>query len=478
MKKLICLAFVLILVPGVLAFAQANHTVRMTDEGFEPRELTVNQGESVTFVNEDNVDRWPASNFHPTHTLYPEFDPLKGISAGESWTVKFEKAGTWRMHDHLIPHMTGTITVLGNPDGTNTAGNGPATSTEESGGGLFSGIKNFFINIWKKITGGNNEASTSLGNVEENLLSEFNGLNEKEKYTWLEDISVKEDPETAWRYIKAAYETSRGVTGNPHDMAHLVGQLLFKERGFDGLSTCDPSFAFGCYHGLMEVAFDKDNPREFKANLEKANDGCEAIGTTTSPTYWSCIHGIGHGIATFREYDMELSMDDCDFLPTGFQTYCRDGVFMEFSISAPPSFYDRENPLYPCTVVAENAKSACARSQSKVMMSKFDMELKDVAATCIDSGNTNITYHCIDSLGYYVGQTSGGDEDRIILGCKTIEDNPSAAQCLAAAAGELVFQDYIGWHDSVKEICGSVEGNYRTLCEKRVEQVKKSYGRD
>src|SRR3989344_8432819 len=102
--------------------------IRMTDNGFEPKELTVTECDEVLFINNDDTDRWPASNFHPTHTLDRDFDPLKGIPPGSSWKHTFSKVGTWRMHDHLIPHFTGTIVVLEDPGKTVVKENASSTS--------------------------------------------------------------------------------------------------------------------------------------------------------------------------------------------------------------------------------------------------------------------------------------------------------------------------------------------------------------
>lgn len=86
-------------------------TVIMKDDGFEPSELTVEKGTRVEFVNEGENDHWPASDFHPTHGIYSEFDPLEGVPPGARWSFDFDKAGKWRMHDHLFPGYRGTITV-------------------------------------------------------------------------------------------------------------------------------------------------------------------------------------------------------------------------------------------------------------------------------------------------------------------------------------------------------------------------------
>ncbi len=90
--------------------ATAN-TVEMISAGFNPTSLTVNLGDTVTFVNKDTAPHWPASNAHPTHTIYPGFDALKPLSTGESYSFTFTKIGAWNYHDHLNPSLVGTIVV-------------------------------------------------------------------------------------------------------------------------------------------------------------------------------------------------------------------------------------------------------------------------------------------------------------------------------------------------------------------------------
>lgn len=85
--------------------------IKMTDAGFQPSEVTVKKGDAVELKNEGTKDHWPASAIHPTHLVYPEFDPKQGIKPGESWSFTFDKIGEWRFHDHLFPTSTGKVTV-------------------------------------------------------------------------------------------------------------------------------------------------------------------------------------------------------------------------------------------------------------------------------------------------------------------------------------------------------------------------------
>lgn len=93
--------------------------VEVTSSGFSPSTLTINASDTVTFVNRDTLTHWPASDVHPTHTLYPEsggcigskFDACRGLEQGEIFPFTFNVAGTWTYHDHLSPGFTGTIIV-------------------------------------------------------------------------------------------------------------------------------------------------------------------------------------------------------------------------------------------------------------------------------------------------------------------------------------------------------------------------------
>ncbi len=85
--------------------------VLMNNEEFNPRGMTVKVCTKVTFKNVGSEAHWPASNLHPTHGIYPEFDPQQGINPQYSWSFVFDKVGAWKFHDHLNPQIVGTINV-------------------------------------------------------------------------------------------------------------------------------------------------------------------------------------------------------------------------------------------------------------------------------------------------------------------------------------------------------------------------------
>ena len=90
---------------------EAAATIHRLTDRYEPKDVTIKQGETVSFVNDTDGFHWPASNVHPTHSIYSEFDPREPIGPGETWSFTFNQAGSWKYHDHLRANLVGTITV-------------------------------------------------------------------------------------------------------------------------------------------------------------------------------------------------------------------------------------------------------------------------------------------------------------------------------------------------------------------------------
>ncbi len=88
-----------------------KHEVTCSAEGFSPAVLSIKVGDIVTFTNKSKKGFWPASNSHPVHTDYPEFDAKKEIANGKTYEFTFTKAGEWGYHNHLNPKMIGVVVV-------------------------------------------------------------------------------------------------------------------------------------------------------------------------------------------------------------------------------------------------------------------------------------------------------------------------------------------------------------------------------
>ena len=96
-----------------------EHTIEITSSGFSPRQVTIGLGDTVVFVNKNTAPHWPASDIHPTHSVYPEkggcigskFDACEGLKQNEKYEFTFFQGGSWCFHDHLNPGLTGCVDV-------------------------------------------------------------------------------------------------------------------------------------------------------------------------------------------------------------------------------------------------------------------------------------------------------------------------------------------------------------------------------
>lgn len=88
-----------------------THTVTYTSSGFSPSSLTINAGDAVHFVNNTSGTMWVASDPHPMHSDYSEFDAQKGYASNTTYSFTFDEAGTYEYHDHQHASMRGTIIV-------------------------------------------------------------------------------------------------------------------------------------------------------------------------------------------------------------------------------------------------------------------------------------------------------------------------------------------------------------------------------
>ncbi len=97
--------------PTATETAPVTETViTYSEDGFNPANLTVKVGNTVTVKNTSSQSMQLESDPHPTHTKGSKLN-AGVIAAGESDTFTVYKIGTFGYHNHLNPNQTGTIIV-------------------------------------------------------------------------------------------------------------------------------------------------------------------------------------------------------------------------------------------------------------------------------------------------------------------------------------------------------------------------------
>lgn len=90
--------------------------------GFSPKSITINKGDTVTFVSQSG-QMWVGADEHPSHTGYdgtsrqehctggPSTTSFDQCSVGSSYSFTFNKTGTFDYHNHVGSAQVGTVIV-------------------------------------------------------------------------------------------------------------------------------------------------------------------------------------------------------------------------------------------------------------------------------------------------------------------------------------------------------------------------------
>src|SRR3989344_901625 len=223
-------AFILIAFPSVAgAHAPEELLVRMTADGFVPEEIEVHAGDTVTFLNEDAREHWPASNLHPTHTAYPGssidkcgtdeasriFDACRGLPSGETYSFIFDTPGSWKYHDHLAAGESGTITIAGEPGEDEPAAE-PGFSLGAWLAGLWEGIVRWFERLYYALRPSALDAALAGVSLLDAAHEDGPALER-----WLSLIGTKE-------YMERMREEAESTGLDCHTPAHVIGRASYE----------------------------------------------------------------------------------------------------------------------------------------------------------------------------------------------------------------------------------------------------------
>lgn len=337
---------------------QTIFTVTYTADGYSPDQLEVPLGATVVFKNEFTVPMWTASDPHPTHTDYAEFDSKQNIGTGESYSFIFTKSGTFGYHNHARSIDRGVVRVTSNAQLPNI----------------------------DKTTEGRRAV--------------------RDKYT---SQFVPGDPSSIYT-VMGAIEANNALARDCHDMAHDLGHRAYELYGFSGAMTfgdpnrlsntsTDDICAGGYMHGILEELFLhqpelKDAPGVICAGVPYLNRG-------------SCFHGVGHGLMFANERDVPISLTTCKNLSNTEDAHrCYEGVWMEMfwgdiGHSGGNSLgWTLEEPLAPCKNAGLEEKPACFLYAHLGYLRTHRSDYKGMVALCTTNGlEKKDTQYCLKGVG-------------------------------------------------------------------------------
>ncbi|MCH7756590.1 hypothetical protein IIC45_00680 [Patescibacteria group bacterium] len=299
----------------------------------------------------------------------------------------------------------------------------------------------------------------------------FRILSYQEQIEIVEQIS-NDDPREGWEYLKQVFVVKGQVVGGAHELAHIVGNTLYRKEGTSGIGVCDPTFAYGCYHGVTEEFLIAEGVSKVREAMEQCRKIFPVRESGNLLPYYSCIHGFGHGLLSWEGLDRGKALEDCDQLDRQERQYCYDGVFMEYSFSAPLSSFSKTEPWKICTDLDEKYHGNCARYQPTLFIEKFHVDIPTSARICLEAPTETLQGFCIDAVGFALAHTFQDNIDAIRHTCENISLATYHFRCITAAAGELIFQQYKGWEENALELCSTLPEPWKEQCLKRNQEIK------
>ena len=242
--------------------------------------------------------------------------------------------------------------------------------------------------------------------------------------------------------------------GTCHSSAHQAGRYAYEIYNEKSFKLCSSECHSGCYHGAAEAYFRDHGTADLSKNLNLlCSSELNAFFTH------QCIHGIGHGLMAWTNYDLPEALKTCELLEKGLDS-CWTGVFMENIVGGLAKSdidkggdvdhftkYLSDDPLYPCNVVEDKYKWSCYFLQTSRMAQLFSGDFKKIAEGCLKAEKP-YQQSCFDSMGRDVGGFNLQNPQKAIAECSNAPKGPYRLGCLMGAVQDSMW-DPTGQDDAL-----------------------------
>ncbi|OGI62791.1 hypothetical protein A2818_00910 [Candidatus Nomurabacteria bacterium RIFCSPHIGHO2_01_FULL_40_12] len=177
-----------------------------------------------------------------------------------------------------------------------------------------------------------------------------------------------------YAYRALAYTTTQSIFPpniDTHLLGHVVGDELFKQKGLSGMQFCTDDLRNACSHSIVVGGLLSEGVSAINKMVKVCKTAPGGKGA-----YRMCVHGLGHGVLAFTDYDMRKAVELCkpvatlpDYSNMEF-VECIGGITMEMMAGVnDKQAWEREkvnyfkvyDPLAPCNLgfIPEKAVYIC-----------------------------------------------------------------------------------------------------------------------
>lgn len=265
-------------------------------------------------------------------------------------------------------------------------------------------------------------------------------------------------------------ESVDSVSIDEHTQAHIFGEALYKVEGLEGISVCDQSMRFGCYHSFFGQAI-HEHGIDILPELDAA---CRAnYGDTDT----KCQHGLGHGVLVYTGYDELVgALELCRSISSDPTGGCSGGVFMEYNYhtmeEVEEGTYMRvlgENKFEPCDTLPEEFHQSCYLEQVQLWAATFNYDFTYIGTLCQTlARETGAFDSCFRGIGNHLADTVAFDTEAIITGCNNMSSTDAIELCFEGASWLLIgVEEYDTHKDLYVTLCSLLVGVAQQRCYER-----------
>lgn len=270
--------------------------------------------------------------------------------------------------------------------------------------------------------------------------------------------------------LKARYLEGGYARTFCHSALHAIGVAAADE--FSSISQAyargDTFCRSGYHHGVLEGVFIREGNTDLLKNLDAI---CAEIPDKErySYDYYSCVHGIGHGLMAHYSHDVLQSLTACDNLTEEWErSSCYGGVFMEnITANSPetPSRFLSDDPLYPCNAVEDRYRYQCYQMQTSHMLVLSGGDFGRAFKTC-ESVEEKYRTACYQSVGRDASGWSYGVSGAVYELCSDAQTQEQYDGCVIGAAIDYIQSS---GPDEARQLCALAKEGVRLECTEAVE---------
>ncbi len=232
-----------------------------------------------------------------------------------------------------------------------------------------------------------------------------------------------------------------------HDRAHELGRRAYETVGSEAFKSCGIECHSGCRHGATEAFFADKGTSDLISGMGVLCG--DEMGNKFH--MHQCIHGIGHGLMAWYDYDLHKALQACDLIEHPFhQGSCYSGVFMENivgSIVRDKSVPDGEvyhhtdflsdDPHYPCNAIADRYKWQCYWGQTDRML-QLSGNINLLGDFCAESPEF-VHGACFHSMGRTTSGFFSRDIGQSFAVCDAVPDAANRNICMGGVLSDLFW---------------------------------------